>query len=113
MHKEQTDSTWEFTYDNGFTGKEIVCKCPGCKQEIHGIDTRHTIFKVLFEPVACETETIKISESDKEARKDKEDSYPDMKFVKKSLKSTWHSAIENVRIMRDKYKVGSQCTYAC
>ena len=82
-------------------------------EQIHGVNTRHTVFEVLLEPVFGQLEIIVIPEGDKKTRKHKKDSYPDMKFVKKAPDEMRELGIKNIWKMGYKNQVSRQGTHAC
>jgi len=80
MHKKQADRAGKPIDDSRVAGEIVNKERRGGDQEIHGVDTGHAIFEVLFEPVFAEMEIIVIPEGDQKAGQHKEDGYPDMKF---------------------------------
>ena len=51
VHKKQADRAGETVNNARIARKIIDDKCPGGDQEVHGVNTRHAVFEVLFEPV--------------------------------------------------------------
>jgi hypothetical protein len=112
MHKKQPDGAGEVPNYDLIAGKEIIDERTCRQYKIHGVYTCNTVFEVLLEPIAIELESVIISESDEEARKHKENGYPDMKFGKKAPDKMRELRIKNVGKMRNKNQVSGQCTYA-
>ena len=80
MHKKQADRARE-TIDDGRVTREIVNKKGrGGDQKIHGINTRHAVFEVLFEPVFGQVKIIVIAKRNEEAGEHEEYGYPDVKL---------------------------------
>ena len=80
MHKKQADSAGEAIDDSGVPCKVIDKEGRSGDQKIHGVNTRHAVFEVLFEPIFGEMEIIVIPEGDQKPRQHEEDGDPDMEL---------------------------------
>ena len=113
MHKKQANSAGEAIDNVRFTRKVIYDKRPGGDQKIHGVNTRHAIFEVLFEPVFRQAEIIVVPECDKETRQHKENGYPDMELEEKALDKMGAVFVESIFVMRNENEISCQCAYPC
>jgi hypothetical protein len=113
MHKKQPDSAGKPIYNGRLAGKVVDEECRGSDQKVHGVDTRHTVFEVLFKPVFGQLKIIVIPEGDQKARQHEKDGYPDMELKKETLDKMGETFVERVFIMRYKYQVCRQRAYAC
>lgn len=105
VHKKQHNRIGKIINDTRFAGEIIVNKRPCRDQEIHRVDTGHTVFKILLEPVFGQMEIIIISESDQEAGEHEKDGYPDVKLKKETLDEMREIFIKGIFVVRDEHEV--------
>lgn len=93
--------------------REIITDESPCREDkVHRVNTGHTVFKILAEPVAGKLKSIKVAERDQKTRKHKENSYPNMELIKKTLHSMGKVLIKRVGVMRYKNQVCRQRPHA-
>ncbi len=89
---------------------EIIYECSNGEKRIHRVNTRHTVFKILYKGGGIELDFLIIPVGNEKARQYKKHAYTDMKFTQKTPYDMWEIGIEYVTEVRDEHKIGGHGT---